>query len=321
MFQFSSYPATYAALGSPLRYSLTAIPTECVDLSIRTDAGQLLGTKRFVDCSSCTFDIAPILRRVVQFRPQRTATGFLTSSDDRELSVKVVAQSGDAVITSPVSTILPMAETVALPMLLTTLPLVRPLAPDACDQLSFVAREPVAVTVTATGGGERRQQTFLSPKSGLQLFVLVAADFPAAEQITVQIGTLATVEYEVLPLVEGAVQLAWRSEAGSIEHYTFPRVEQVKLQVDKQRGYNGNRYVTGHIESEERLVLQSAYETKVWMQPLSELLMAREVWMVNAEGYRPVDLLTEEAEIHRYGLMRQLSVTIRSLQKNQRLWS
>lgn len=320
MIQFSTFPTPFAPIGEPLRYTLTGISTDRVDLFIRTTAGITLGTKRFTDCTSCTFDIAPLLRRSLRFNPTRTTTGF-AAVDDRVLAVEVVAQAGTELVAAPVCTILPTAHAVKTPTLLTTMPLARPLAPDACDQLTFVVVESTVVTVTAKGNGKQNQRQYLTPAIGLQCFVLHAADFLEAEQLTVEIEGLATVEYAVLPLGEEALRLAWRSEAGSIEHYTFPVVKRVQMTVEKHRAYGAKGYATALLTGEESLTIGSAYETPAVMHALSELLLAREVWWVNEEGYVPIDLMTDSAEIHRHGAMRTLSVEIRSTLKNNRLWS
>lgn len=320
MIQFSTLPTPFSPIGEPIRYTVTGITADRIDCTIRTTSGETLGTKRFADCTSCTFDIAPLLRRALRFRPTQAATGFGVV-DDRTLCIEIEARSGDEVITSAPRTLLPSAHAVTPPQLLTTLPLVRLLAPDACDQLTFVVGEATVVTVTAKQGERQTLHQYLTPAIGLQCFTLSAADFPDAEHLTVEIDGVARVEYALLPANEGAIRLAWRSEAGSIEHYTFPLVERVQLAVEKSRAYGQEGYTAVTAEGEERLMLQSAYETAPMMRALAELLLAREVWCVTEGGYEPIDLMTDTAEIHRHGAMRTLSVTIRSNVKNKRLWS
>ena len=320
MLQFTSIPTQFSALDAPLNYTLSGLTDGRVQLNIYTDEGRLLATKRLIGNGSCTVDLAPIVRRAAAFTPAVASTGFVASAD-RTLTMRVEAISGSERVTSAARTILFAWTSVTLPAICSTLPMSRLIAPEACDEVSFVAADPRKITVTAESPTAIVSEEFSSPEQGLQCFRLVAADYPEAEQITLTVEGIGQLHYTVAPPNEGAVTLAWRSSAGSIEHYTFPIVEAIRLLVDKERACGAAGYSLTSVEVEERWQLHSAYETAQMMRALSELLYAEQVWRITAAGYEAVDLLTEECEILRHGVMRKLSVVVRTNQKNSRLWS
>ena len=74
-------------------------------------------------------------------------------------------------------------------------------------------------------------------------------------------------------------------------------------------------------ESEEQIQLRSALEGDEMLSALRGLLTAEQVWMRTAEGFVRVDVLSEEADIHRHGILSSLALTIRPTLKNTTLWS
>lgn len=315
---FSSIPEAYAPIGAPLRYALSEASAEETVVRIRTAAGELLGTKRFVGSSEPSFDIAPYLRSWLRFAPERGSTGFAAALD-RCCTVVVEAESGTGSCRSAARTLLAADRTPTAPSLLTALPATRLLAPDEEDEVTLLAAAPMRITVTA-----EPQHTlvgsFLLPAAGLYRFRLAAADFPAAEQLTVDAEGCGTLRYTLLPAPDGAQRIAWRSRCGSIEHYTFPVVQQCCRSVSKSRSCGAEGLQARTVTDERSLLLRSAYEVGAVIDALSELLSAEQVWRVDAGGYHPVDVLTERAE-YGGGELRTLTLTLRSTLPNERPWS
>lgn len=320
MLYFSTLPAPFAPIGQPLCYTLDGLAQPRLELRVLTSDGRLLATKLLTNASPATVDLAPILRRVVRFQPTLGKSGFVASAD-RTITVQVEARCGAETVRSQPRTFRAALDPVTLPAICSALPPTRLIAPSECDEITIVAADPCRVTVTADSSGKLTTEEFRAPEGGVQCFRLAVADYPEAEEFTLTIEGLCTLRYLITPAVEGAVRLAWRTQQGAIEHYTFPLVDPIRLLVDKERAYTSEGYSLTSVGVEERWVLHSAYETAEAMRPLSELLYAEQVWRVGEAGYEPIDLVTEESELKQQGLLHRLSVTIRSTLKNKRLWS
>ena len=70
--------------------------------------------------------------------------------------------------------------------------------------------------------------------------------------ITLTVEGIGELRYLLTPAVAGSVRLAWRTQQGSIEHYTFPIVESLRLLVDKERAYTSEGYSLASVGGEER---------------------------------------------------------------------
>lgn len=322
--QFTQIPQQYAPLGQEVRYAVEHDAEADIDIRVldSTD-GSVLAAKRFAAVSEAAFDIAPALRRRLRFAPVSEGTGFADPAG-RSVTAEVKAFETDnatAAVTASFRTFLPGAAAPGGAALRTTMPLERLIPEGSGDELTLFAENPCAVTVTATSADSVTAQHYQSAARGLQPFRLDTRDFPEAETITVDAGECGTVVYTLVPAREEAVRLAWRSSAGSVEHYSFPIVRETALGVDKTRAEGPDGVVVAAMESVREVRLASAFERAEVLEALAELIEAPQVWLVGEEGYVPVDVATDAVTIRQHGSMRCLEVTVRSTRKSSASWS
>ena len=320
--QFTSLPTPFASIGEPLLYTLADLRGASVDVRILIADEQLLGTKRLVGATTCTLDIAPYLRNAATIKPPSpdTPTGFV-ALDDRWLDIVVEVDDGECILRSDPRSFFVACQPITTPSLCTALPRERLLAPSECDLLTLRMTEPTIVVTEIRPDGTTYEHRFTVHIAPLCGFWVRADDFPEAERLVVALGQSGSVAYSLLPHPEGAVRLAWRSESGALEHYTFPRKKHHRVAVQKQRGYGEAGYRTLTSEVKERMTLESAYESETMLRALAEVLYAEQVWRSRPTGYEAVDVLTEQAETSHHGALGTLEIEIRNTLKNKSLWN
>lgn len=320
---FHLLPTQHDPCFPTLRCGISEVTASPLTIRIRLGNGTLLGEKRFADVESVEFDIAPYLRRVTAFELPTTNTSGLETAADRHITLYLEAETSDQTLRSTLLMLRPSDEAVERPALLTTLPRQRLLAPGEWDELSFLvgsSPHPLKM-VEYRRDGTIHDTTQILPQSALWRYRIAADDYPEADTLLIDAGTLGTLRYTMLPAAEGSCRLAWQSHCGSIEHYTFPRVERIVHRIERGRAYGPEGHLTTAIEREERLTLTSALESEEGITALAEILTAENVWLLREGSYTEVDILTEEAETYRYGTLRALTITLRSRLKNKLLWS
>lgn len=286
------------------------------------DGSALLGAKRFAAVAEAAFDAAPYLRRRLHFTPATGRTGFYPA-EGRTVTAVVEAAGTDgeaAAAVAPARTFLP-GDAPGTPGLRTSMPLVRLHPEDACDELTLLTDGPCIVTVTAEAGDTATAESYRASEAGLHLFRLDMRDFPGAERVTVDAGTCGTVVYSVTPAVQGQVRLAWRSSAGSVEHYTFPIVRTTTVRTERREAEGPQGRVVAAAETDREIVLVSAYETRSMLEPLAELTATAAAWIVTEKRYIPVDIATEEAVVQRRGTLSCLEIAIRPKRKKHAAWN
>lgn len=305
--QFTQTPSDYAPLCGPLVYAFSDTAPRTFDLTVvdlNLDAS--VGAKRFCDVSSGTFDAAPYLRRRVSFRPEPGPTGFVVPWDR---TVPAVVETDG--IRTPARNFLPRATAAAAPALLTTVPWQRLVVRGACEEFTLLTDTPVSATVEAFRGGETTATSYTAPRAGLVLFRLDTADFPDADILTVQFDRFSRVVCEITAPFEEGCRLAWRSSAGSLEHYTFPVVKEERVETQRTRLHTEPDCAAGVVRSWRLLTLLSAYEPAQMLAALAGILSSPQVWLVAEGRYTPVEVLTDGAGIRRHGTLRNLELQIR----------
>ena len=214
---FSALPKAYASIGEGLCYTLSDCTEPEVSLIVRRDDGYEIGSKRLVKSTTHTIDIAPMLRHLARYGPERGPTGFCETTD-RTLTLQVEAASEEMTIVSERRTFLFSMHPIKAPALVTSLPTRRRIDPDGYDELTLFDPEPQRITVIAHKRGILTPRIYDSEEGGLQLFRLSAADFEGAERIEIITSRCGSLCYTISARTYAPLRLAWRTEQGSIEH-------------------------------------------------------------------------------------------------------
>lgn len=318
---FTQFPNLYAAAGLEALYVVEQETPGNIDMKIRNKStGKTLAARRFTETSRAEFDIAPILRQAMEFVPATGSTGFKSEISRSILVLVEAATSGSETSSAnaPTRTFIP-GDLPVKSSLRTSMPLERLIPEGAADELTVMSGNPVSITVTAEAPGSMSAESFRSMSGGLQIFRLDTRDFPGCETITVDAGSHGTVVYSVVPASQNAVRIAWRSHAGSIEHYSFPTVRSTTLRTAKQRAQGVDGFLVTAAETARETTLVSAFETPEILDALAEVISSPEVWLLKNDVYTPIDVLTDEAVIQRLGTLCALEITVRN--KNSTTWN
>lgn len=322
--RFYKYPASYAPVdtGKTASFGLELDEPGDIDLRIReAESGNLLGGKRFIGVSVADIDAAPRIRAVMTFTPSTGETGFKPTDGRVVRAYAEALRPGSETIelTSGSRNFIPGDQSTQTSGLRTSMPLNRLIPEGEADEISIYHNRYCSFLVTGSGPGTTLAEQFTAPQYGLQIFRLNTADFPGCDTITVDTGIGQSIVYTVIPPSQQALRLAWRSHAGSIEHYSFPTVRQTALHVDKQRIESAEGYRITSAEILRQTTLVSAFEQSDVLEALAELTSASDVWSVKGNVYTPVDVLTDETVVQQHGTLCALELVIRP--KNAESWS
>lgn len=285
---------------------------------------QLLFTKRFNQTNCGEINVAPLLRRLVRWEPTTRETGFV-GAGGRELRIRVVVEDAEATCT-----VVPTLPDVEQPeVLFSTLPTSRVLVRGESEELLLAGSVGRAELLLYTPW-EKTHTLYRAPLGGdMRLFWLNSSEWPegvcrAELRIFSLVGQeLATIHYTLIEPTAESLRVAWVSSLGSIEHYTFPVVEEVTL-LDQQEAQTladgSTRRLSARWGWRQRLT--SAYEQQQVISALAEIATSQQLWWVDDEGlYHPVSVLPEPLTVERHGIISTLQFTLCSTVKQLSLWS
>ena len=286
---FTSLPEMFSSVFGPLAYTFSnAAETELFLEILSTRDGSRIGSKRFYNTPTGTLNIAPMVRKNIRFVP---------SSGAAHDSVKPAR-------------------------ILTTMPSHRIIAYGESDEITCCIPGQHTVTVTSDITAEALTYNAIGGEE-LTLFRLNTRSFlPSVGTITVRIATagqtVAEIGYTVVPKCDEGCRIAWRSRAGSIEHYTFPVVKSVVQKIRKEQVLTDDAgYEDISIRNERTTTLASAFEPAAVIEALAEIAASPQVWKIDGDKYEEVDILIREQTIGRHGSLGCIEISLRPRQETR----
>lgn len=258
-----------------------------------------------------------MVRKNIRFVPSSGMTGFC-NSESRSASVQLAVGT----TYSEVRTFVAAHDSVKPSRILTTMPSHRIIAYGESDEITCCIPGQHTVTVTSDITAEALTYNAIGGEE-LTLFRLNTRSFlPSVGTITVRIATagqtVAEIGYTVVPKCDEGCRIAWRSRAGSIEHYTFPVVKSVVQKIRKEQVLTDDAgYEDISIRDERTTTLASAFEPAAVIEALAEIAASPQVWKIDGDKYEEVDILTREQTIGRHGSLGCIEISLRPRQETR----
>lgn len=320
---FTQTPQNGASLYAPLIYEFgdEKAPRDLQIDILDATSRKLIATKQLYNTSSGRIDIAPLLRRYLKWEPEIGAMGFFEAPN--RFAHVLVRVEGISVMRY----FLPCVVEPLQRPLLSSFPLNRLLAHGEGEEL-LLDRDVLYVEVERFTPEGSVSELFFPDSSDLPICFRFSTEGmePEVERAEVRISSTThevVIGYTLTNPIPGGVRVAWVGRGGSIEHYTFPILEQRSETQERKvlsRGDAGEELLQSCYR--EHWQLLSAYETPERMQALAELGTAQQVWIVSPEaGYIPVEVEAEERKILHRGLLTALRFTLSKPLKTIGRWN
>ncbi len=319
---FTSIPDNYAPVNGPLIY-LFSLETEqrSADVKIIDVAhGRTIATRRLYDVQSAEIDVAPYLKRCLEFKPIDGGT----SIDDADGLYARIAVEVDGV-RSEERLFSPYQVNEGVDTLFRSGAKLQTLSRNESDCVVIYAPNGGVVSCELYEGESicDRCDIEVVARQGLQILKICPASFPAeADSMLVEInlgGVVDYLTYRIVPQGDGAMRLMWLATSGIVQAYTFPTCRLRQIRTEKQRieSYDGHITIAGCAESV--LSLLSDYETAAKIEQLGSILESKYVYLDRGTISQRVDVVSTESVVRYGGTLNSLQVDIRSYDRKEAL--
>lgn len=284
---FTALPRMYDSVAGELIYTLTGLDaaghSDVHILDARS--GDTLSLKRFYRTAEATVNAAPAARTAIRFTPPAGLTGIRSVP---ERSAKIVVEAAGE--RSPVRLFTAGGSLPDLPSVPTTLPARRTLAQGEYEELTLLVPDNGQVELTRRMmDGTSRSEVFRIPSGNEPVAFVIESDryAPDSERLDLVVSSageaVCSFTYDLVIRPAGARRVAWRSSAGSIEHFTFP----VEMQLCQNVGQDNAPVRPGTVFGPRSriLTLLSGYLPRREVAALAEIVRSPEVWIVANTGY------------------------------------
>ncbi len=293
---FTSYPQNYQSLYSQLIYRYEEAAESDITLFITdSTSDELIGVKKFYSTTTAQLNIAPIIRPYALPSVVVAESGFVEGSNAGAIEV-AVSDDDDNATESRIFT-LSLYDESEVGLLSVFEPLQRVISIGESDLLTLRVDASLPINVAQRQylyGGEspivEQDYSCEAKQSGVALFNFVAQElFDTAgdvlERIELEVTqgdeVVALVTYNVIDEPREPIRVAWISQRGSIEHYTFPAVAQRTVASD----------------STVELTLNSAFESFDVREALAHIVKAAKVWLWIDGEYCDATVGSDEVEL------------------------
>ena len=269
---------------------------EVVDVA----TNEVVAVQQLRGVTEAQVNIAPYLNRFAERAPRVGAYSMFAEAPTAIYQIRV----GN--ITSEVIVVSVNRDAVSQPSLVTTLPTSRVISRGESDELLLIAEAGDTLEASiATDAGDDISVEYVT-SGGATIFLLSTAELsPSAKTLDVKLSLNGEewleLHYRVAPAYKGAVRMAWLSEEGSVEQYTFLTATRAKLQVDKQTiaTQSNRRVVQSHFEQSVSLI--SRYEPRSVIDALSQIVCSPRVWIIEGESLTEVEVKSSAIDFNLFG--------------------
>lgn len=204
---------------------------------------------------------------------------------------------------------------IELPMVLTSMPLSRRMGRNEHDEVVVMcnAGDEITAVIVANDG----EEVFLNftTESGVAIINFSCSDFSSdIRTLDVEIhcndALIENLHYDIVPLYRGATRVAWVSESGAIERYTFPSSQRSQNSVECAHLNTREGIFAVEGESKRSISLRSRYEPQATVEQLAKIASSERVWIESEEGLQSVEVESKTLE---YNLFNEPSSIVLTL--------
>lgn len=256
---------------------------------------EVVATQQLCGVTQGEVDIAPYVEHFAFRHPSSyTTTTILDEGYKAIYKIRIY----DTV--SPIVVVSTNSVSVATPQILSDMPSCRTICDGESDEVLLFAPLGSNVMVKVFAGNDELASFSQSSHYGVVRFTLVAADFYNKESIRVVFHSntliVGELHYNIVAPSRGDLRLAWVSDSGAIERYTFPFSRKVRREVERKRIERESLPRTIGVATRYNLHLASRYERLATIEALQQIISSPRVWIDLGEQFQRVEVLNSSVE-------------------------
>lgn len=272
------------------------VVVEVVDLV----ADEVLATQRLREIREAQVNISPYIKPFTEHLPTRFTHTMFDDAPTAKCTIRFGEESADALTVSV------NRAPVEQPSLVSTMPFSRTIAHGESDELLIFAEPGSLLEANIVADtGESCSIEYVSIMGATKLYISTKDFGKKVRSLEVELSCngveFSALHYRVVPSHKGSVRMAWISDCGSIERYTFPVVVKSQRKAERESidTVEGRRVVRSVAES--ILSVRSFYEPRATIEAIAQMLSSTRVWIEYPKLYREVEVLDSVLDVNIFG--------------------
>ena len=286
---------------------LFGIDTECeepTDIEVKIiemATGEVVATKLLRNTVATTINIAPYVEILTEYAPSTHRQTTFTEAPTASYKICVGDIESEEVVVS-----VNRCKIGSAPTIVASLPTTRHIARGENDEVLIRAECGKSIRAEiAANTGESLHLEFQTA-SGMAILTLSTDDFETAiSSLDIALycdgEMFGSLHYAVKPYLKTATRLAWLSDSGAIERYSFPSSYKAKRYAKKRVISTIDGVEASQSHAKQFISLCSRIEPRATVEAVAQLASSPKVWVEQDDRWQLVEVVTPEIEYNLFG--------------------
>lgn len=289
--------------------------TDLVVEILERSTGEVVATQMLRGVVSAKVNIAPYVNRFAEYRPTSRHQTTFCEAPTTAYKIRIGDTESEEVIVSINRTKIGTA-----PALVTSLPQTRRIARGESEEVVILSNKGdlICAEIEADNGEILYFEQIATSEASIFAISLDELDKEVkAFDVTLYCEgkTIDTLRYTVALPAQNATRLAWISESGAIERYTFPQLSKTTISTKKQSIMTSEGICTAHCRTKQTISLSSRFEASATIEALAQIASSPKVWMEHNGHYDLVEVTTSDISYNLFGEPSHISFNLCLWQK------
>lgn len=296
------------------------LPTDIAVEIIEAKSGEVVTTQLLRNTTVATVNIAPYITGIDTLAPTTFDRVSFIEAPTATYKIRIDKVESEEVVVAA-----NCCKIGSSPAIISTLPTLRRIARGENDSVLIKTNPGEAIYAEIESDTGETLQFSYAPQSELSMLVLSLEDFHnKVGSFDVWLycnGTvIGTMHYKVVVPPKTATRLAWLSDNGSVEQYTFPSSVKHTLTSEKRSILTSEGISAAHSRAKCKITLASRIEPKATIEALAQIAASTKVWVKQHGDWKLVEVVTSEMNYNLFGEPSHLLFEVCLRQKEVALW-
>ena len=295
-------------------------PRDLVVEILELPTGEVVATQLLRNVLSATINIAPYMEHFAEYKPSVHHKTTFSEAPTATYKVRVEGIESEEVVVS-----INRSKIDEPPTLVTSFPLLRRIARGESDEVVVVSGKGNRIYVEIEDENCAIFTFDYLPTSEASILTISPDELDEtikSFEVTLYCEgqVLGTLRYVISTPLKSATRLAWISESGAIERYTFPKSYKTVLTTDKRSVLTSEGICTAHCQAKQTISLCSRFESSKTIEALAQIASSPKVWVEDDGGFTLVEVATPSIDYNIFGEPSHIHFDICLWQKEVALW-
>lgn len=295
-------------------------PRDLVVEILELPTGEVVATQLLRNVLSATINIAPYMEHFAEYAPASRHQTSFSEAPTATYKIRVEGIESEEVVVS-----INRSKIDEPPTLVTSFPLSRRIARGESDEVVVISGKGNKIYAEIEADNGAILELDHLPTTDASILTISPDGFDEtikSFEVTLYCEgqALGTLRYAIVAPLKTATRLAWISESGAIERYTFPKSYKTAITTEKQSFLTSEGICTAHCRAKQTISLCSRFESSKTIETLAQIATSPKVWVEDNTGVTLVEVTTPNIDYNIFGEPSHIHFDICLWQKEVALW-